>query len=82
MLVQMVTLCEGLVDVAETIGSATMVEDRSIILDLCAEGEQGEVGISRLVYTTSDLHYNEVLRHVGPLQPGQSVHVLPWPEVR
>lgn len=67
-------------DTMKTIGSATMTENRSIILDLRAEGEQGEVGISQLVYAPSDPHYNEVLRHIGPLQPGQSVHVVPWPD--
>ena len=61
-----------------SIGSATMLADRTLVLDLRAEGPGGLVGDARFVYAPDHPHYSDVLAHVGPLDPGQSAQVRPW----
>jgi hypothetical protein len=61
-------------------GTATMQEDGTIILNLRAEGSGGTVGEARMVYRKGDKRYSEVLKHLGGLEPGQSKTVPPWPD--
>ncbi|MCC6522962.1 MAG: hypothetical protein IT373_09895 [Polyangiaceae bacterium] len=65
---------------AETasIGVATMRPDRTIVLDLRAEGPGGEVGMARLTYEPTHPEYDGVLRHLGGLRPGEQKPVPPW----
>jgi hypothetical protein len=51
------------------IGSASMDKDRTIYLQLRAEGPNGELGDAMFTY-----------RPVGGLAPGESKPVPPWPE--
>lgn len=62
----------------ESIGRATMGEDGTIILDLRAEGPDGQIGIGRLVYPTSHPQYNEILKHLGGLKPNENKPVSPF----
>jgi|SRR5579862_3996712 len=62
------------------IGTATMQDDGTIILNLRAEGSGGTIGDARLVYHKGDTRYSEVLKHLGGLEPGQSKPVPPWPD--
>jgi hypothetical protein len=64
----------------ENIGAATMQQDGTIILDLTAEGDNGTIGDARFVYPKSHPRYQEILRHLGGLSPGQSKPVPPWPD--
>ena len=64
---------------AGSIGTATMADDGTIILDLRAEGQEGTVGDARLVYPPTDTRYSEILSHLGGLRPGETKQVLPWP---
>lgn len=61
------------------IGSATI--DAAGVLTLVLESRDGgrfARGIKR--YAPSDPHYAQVLAHVGPIQPGETKPVRPWPD--
>ncbi len=62
-----------------SIGEATMLDDGTIVLTLRAEGD-GVVGDGQVTYGPDDEHYEEVLKHLGGLRPGQKKPVPPWPE--
>ncbi len=61
------------------IGEATMKADRTIVLDLQAELPGGGYGHARLEYPPGHEQYREILDHVGPLAPGETRLVPPWP---
>lgn len=63
----------------DSIGSATMTDDGTLILDLRAEDPDGTVGHARFVYGKDDSDYADVLKHLGPMQPGDTCSVPPWP---
>jgi len=66
----------------ESIGSARMLEDGTLILDLRATDASGRVGDARLYYPKSHRQYREILDHLGPMKPGETRPVPPWPERR
>ena len=66
-------------DAGRPIGSATMTQDGTLVLDLRAEAP-GVLGIARLVHVPSDPRYAEWLEHLGGMQPGEQKLVPPWPE--
>jgi hypothetical protein len=63
---------------SESIGSATMTADGTIVLDLRAESP-GAHGDARLVYPRSHPEYEKILAHLGGLKPGEQKPVRPWP---
>lgn len=64
---------------AEPIGTATMLADRSIVLNLRAETE-GAAGHAQFSYPVGDPMYVKILEHVGGLAPGEEKSVPPFPE--
>lgn len=62
----------------ETIGTATMLEDGTLVLDLRATGE-GMLGDARITYPPNDAHYAQVKQHLGAITAGQTVAVRPFP---
>lgn len=63
----------------ESIGSATMEADGTLVLMLRAEDEKtGARGDAFLRYPATHPKYAEVLRHLGGLKPGESKPVPPW----
>lgn len=63
------------------IGTATMENDGTIVLRLRAELDQGaNYGEGYFRYPPTDPEYQTILKHVGSLKPGESRHVLPWPD--
>jgi hypothetical protein len=62
----------------ESIGMATMTDDGTIVLDLRAEGEKGERGIAQFRYPTSHPQYQDILKHIGGIKPGENKPVPPW----
>jgi hypothetical protein len=62
------------------IGMATMQPDGTIIMDMRAESDKGDIGIGRLVYSPSDPQYQEILKHLGGLKPGEPKPVPPFPD--
>ena len=63
---------------SEPIGTAHMLEDGTVVLDLRAQGPGGQRGDARLTYPKDHPQYREVLEHLGGLTPGQSKPVPPW----
>lgn len=53
------------------IGEAHMLADRTIELSLEAEGSRDSIGAGTFRYPTVHPQYEEILAHVGPMQPGQ-----------
>ncbi len=56
------------------IGDAKMSDDGTIVMDLYKPAH------ARFVYRPSDPKYQEILKHLGGLKPGQSKLVPPWPD--
>lgn len=65
---------------SESIGTATMTDDGTIVLDLRAEGPDGAHGDARLVYPKSHPQYASILEHIGGLRPNEKKPVPPWPQ--
>lgn len=63
-----------------SIGSARMEADGTLVLMLRAEGPGGLRGDARFVYPPGHPKYGDILKHVGPLSPGESKPVPPWPQ--
>lgn len=57
---------------------ATMTEDKTIVLDLRAEGKKGEIGTGRITYPPTNPQYNDILKHLGGLKVGEKKPVPPW----
>ena len=64
----------------ESIGSATMQPDGTLVLTLRAEGPGGLIGDAQVVYPPTHDEYREVLAHLGGIEPGESKPVPPWPD--
>jgi len=72
------SLNEGVFRLAEeSIGTASMELDGTIVLRLVAR-QRGMSGEGVLRYAPSDPHYPGILRHVGPIKPGETRPVAPW----
>ena len=59
------------------VGTATMWDDRTIVLALSA-GAPGLIGAGRLIYPLGHPNYQALLNHVGGLHPGEVELVPPW----
>lgn len=69
----------GAVNDRMSIGTATMLRDGTIVLDLRAgTGPSGPKGDARLTYPPGHPQYREILEHVGGLRPGETRNVPPW----
>jgi hypothetical protein len=67
-------------DATRPIGTATMMEDGTLVLDLVAEGRRGERGIARILRPPSHPRYAAWIEHLGGLKTGEEKVVPPWPE--
>ena len=63
----------------DSIGSASMKDDGTLVLRLRAEAEDGTVGEGYFTYAPDHAEYATILEHVGPLKPGEETSVRPWP---
>lgn len=61
--------------VADAIGTATIERDGTIVVDVRHPGS------ATLRYAPSDLHYNEIAKHIGALRTGETKLVRPWPDL-
>ena len=57
-----------------------MTEDGTIVLRLHAQAASGMRGETVLRYRRDHPDYDRIRQHVGPLEPGQTVLVRPWPD--
>jgi hypothetical protein len=62
-----------------SIGSATMQDDGTVVLDLRATAG-GAHGDARVVYPPTHAEYKRVLDHLGGMKPGETKPVPPWPD--
>jgi hypothetical protein len=62
------------------IGMASMKADGTIVLDLRAESPRGDLGMAAFRYPPTHPEYQEILDHLGGLQPGERKLVPPWKE--
>ena len=58
-------------------GTATMEEDGSLVLHLRLTSDGKEIDDS-LAYKTTDRGYDDVLRHLRGLRPGETRSFNPW----
>ena len=63
----------------ETIGSAKLLEDGTIVLQLRIE-EGSLIGDGLIEYKPGDPNYEEVKKHVGDLKVGEEKLIPPWPD--
>ncbi|MBI4532466.1 MAG: hypothetical protein HY711_00855 [Candidatus Melainabacteria bacterium] len=61
-----------------SIGVAWMEEDGTISLQLRAEGPGKVVGDALLTYPKTHPKYEDILKHLGGLKPGEYKPVSPW----
>jgi hypothetical protein len=54
-----------------TIGEARMLADGTLVLDLESGEQRDVIGAGSFRYPTVHPQYEEILAHVGPMQPGQ-----------
>jgi hypothetical protein len=65
----------------KSIGVATMETNGDIVLQLRAPmGDTGTIGEGYFRYRPGADGYDDVLRHLGGMQPGESKSVPPWPD--
>lgn len=64
----------------QSIGSAWIEEDGTIVLQLRAEGPKGLIGDALLRYPPCHPQYDNIMRHLGGLKKGEVKHVPPWPD--
>lgn len=69
-------------DPAETIGTATITAEGTIVLDLRSQENDGSIVEARLSFAPGDPEYPVVLRHIGKIAPCETVWVRPFPDER
>lgn len=57
-----------------------MSSDGTIRLQLMARSDEGAIGDAMLVYRVGDPQYDDILRHIGGIKPGEEKPVPPWPD--
>lgn len=62
----------------DSIGIATMDDDGVLHLLLRAEDPSGAVGDAAFEYAPGDEDYQEMINHLGGIQPGEQKLVPPW----
>ena len=63
-----------------SIGTAKMLQDGTIVMNLRAEGPGGIVGDGQVTYPPGHPNYREVYQHLGGMKVGEEKAVLPWPD--
>jgi hypothetical protein len=64
---------------SNSIGTATLEQDGTLVMQLRAEADGKTIGDSLLRYKPGDPNYQKMLQHVGGLKPGETKPVPPWP---
>jgi hypothetical protein len=62
------------------IGICWIEEDGTVVLDLRRTADGINISMPPQRFVRSHPRYEEVLRHVGPLRPGEVKLVAPWPD--
>ena len=67
-------------DTSDIVGTATMQDDRTLVLDLYADRNTGLRGTAQLRYAPDHPQYGEILAHIEGLEPGGTKPVPAWPD--
>ncbi|MBL8683681.1 MAG: hypothetical protein JNK05_31205 [Myxococcales bacterium] len=59
----------------DSIGEARMLADRTLVLELSGSDLRDSVGAGEFRYPTVHPQYDEILAHIGPIEPGQRRNV-------
>ena len=70
---------QGLRGTISSIGVATMQGDGTIVLQLGSGKFKDATSEGHFVYPPNHPDYQEILKHVRPIKPGESVPVKPFP---
>ena len=62
------------------IGICWIEEDGTIVVDLRRTADGINISMPPRRYPPTDPRYDAVLKHVGPLRPGEVKSVMPWPD--
>ena len=65
----------------DSIGTAKMRKDGTIVLHLRAEGPDGLVGDALIRVSHENKEYKSILEHLGGLKPGEDKRLPPWPRI-
>jgi hypothetical protein len=60
------------------IGEATMDADGTVSLALRAANPDGSIVYGYFDYPPDHANYQQILDHIGPIEPGETVNVLPF----
>jgi len=63
----------------QSIGIAEMDDEGTITLRLRGDMPNGTIAHGTFKYAKNDREYDDVLKHLGGLKPGEVKQVLPWP---
>jgi len=76
-----VVVCADTDDKLKSMGVATMAADGTITLRLRAtNASDASVGEGVLIYKKDNPQYNDILKHLGGLKPGEAKNVASWPD--
>ena len=67
-------------DVNNIIGYAEIDSGGVIVLYLHGRDENGVIGRGIITYNPDDLYYEDIIRHVGDIEPGDKKPVKAWPK--
>lgn len=77
-LLPMIGCAASSTDLPQSVGSATMLANGTIILHLRGETD-GKIAESQFQILPTDSRYADIVKHVGGLRPGEEKSVPPWP---
>lgn len=64
------------------IGEAWMEDNREVVMQLFAQENNGPSGQALFRYKPDHPQYNEIIKHLNGLNPGERKGVLPWPDAK
>jgi len=70
---------EAMKEELNSVGVATMSADGAITLRLRSVESGGSIMEAVKTYKVDDPMYDEVRKHIGPISPGESKPIPPWP---
>jgi len=69
---------KGPVEAPRSIGVVWMERDRSIVVKLRAEGPDGIIGDAQFIFKRRSPRYEQVMRYLGGMNPGEARPVYEW----
>jgi hypothetical protein len=64
---------------ADSVGTATMRDNGTIVVQLRAVTTGGDLGDGRLIYPPTHREYEKILQQIGPIKKGETIRLKSWP---